>query len=109
EPIRRREDQNVVPLHVAVDEAVEAPFGAERVEQALEVLVLLQQRRQSGADTAEVVQHRMPTPPQGEDQRDLARQQLLQLLVLDQRARARVIEAEALAQHSSDLDGERLV
>ena len=50
ETIARWKHQHIVPLHVAMNETVETPLGAERVEQSLEVFVLLQERRDRRPD-----------------------------------------------------------
>src|SRR5262245_10030910 len=90
-------------------ETVEPPFRAKRIEQALEILMLLQQRGYGRPDPAKLSEHRMTAAPQGQDERDLADQELFEPLVLDECAGLRVIEAEALAQHAPDLDRKRLV
>ena len=58
------ENKDIVPFHVAMDEAVETPLGTERIEQALEILVLLEERRDRGTDAPEMAEHRVAASAQ---------------------------------------------
>ena len=102
-------DEHVVPFHVAVDQAVEPPLRPERVEKALEVLVLLKKRRNDWPDAAEVAERVVAAAAERQDHRRLPHEQRLELLVLDERARLGVIEANSLAEHPPELDRKALV
>ena len=96
--ILRRKDQYIVPLHVAVDQTVETPVRAQRVEKGLEFLLLLNERRDGWADAAEPPKSSVAAALQPQYDRHLASEQRLQLLAFEQRAGVRVIKTQPLAQ-----------
>ena len=92
-----------------MNEAVETPLRAERIEQALEVFMLLKERRDHRPDASEMPKHRMAAATEREDHRDMALKQGLKLVVFEQRAGLGVVDAEAFAQHAADFDRKALV